>query len=87
MDTQPPQPGQSGSKSSRLAGSLSNTLLIGTQKERRHQLVHREAANAATKNMTQDAHVKIVHMTGSCTNKKQHAVGFDVIHTVVNGCQ
>jgi len=54
-DTQPPQPAVSGLKSSQLAGDTSNTSLIGTQQERRHQLVHREAADAATRNMTQDA--------------------------------
>jgi hypothetical protein len=46
-----------------------------------------DAANAATKNMTQDVHLKIVHMTGSSTNKKQHEVGCECIHTAVNGSQ
>ena len=48
MDTQPTQPGESWSKSSRLAGAISNTAVIGTQQECRHQIIHREAANAAT---------------------------------------
>ena len=87
MDTQPPQPGPSGSESSQLAGTSTNTSLIGTQQERRHQLVHRDATNAATKNMTQVAHLKIVHKTRSSTSKKQHAVGFEYIHTVVHGSQ
>jgi len=87
MDTQPPQPGPSGSKSIRLAGSLSNTSLIGTQQERRHQLVHRYTANEATKHMTQYAHWKIVRTTGSSTNQKQHAFGWEYIHTMVNGRQ
>jgi len=59
MGTQPPQPGLSWSESSRLAGALTNTSLIGTQKECRDQLVHRHAANAPTKNMTQEVHLKI----------------------------
>jgi len=84
MDTHPPQPGPSGSKSSRLAGALSYTSLIGTQQERRHQLFHCDAVNAVTKNMTQDAHLKIVRKTGSSMNEMQHAVGFEFIHTVVN---
>jgi len=87
MDTQPPQPGPSGSKSGQLAGASSNTSLIGTQQERRHQLVHREAADAATKHMTEDAHLNIVRKTGSSTNKKQHAVGCGYLDTVVNGRQ
>ena len=87
MDAQPPQPGPSGSKSSRLAGASSNTSLIGKQQERRYKFVHHDSANAPTQNMTQDAHLKIFHETGSSTNTKQHAVGCEYIHTVVNGRQ
>jgi hypothetical protein len=87
MDTQPPQQGPSGSKSSRLPGTSSNTAVIGTQQERRHQLVHRDAANAATKNMTQDAHLNSVRETESSTNKKQQVFGGEYIHTVVNSRQ
>jgi len=47
MDTQPPQPGESRSESSRMAGATSYTSLIRTQQEYRHQLVHRDAADAA----------------------------------------
>jgi len=60
---------------------------IGTQQECRHQVVHREATDAATKHMTEDAHLKIVCKTGSSTNKKQHAVGCQYLHTVVNSHQ
>jgi len=87
MDTQPPQPGQSGSKSSRLAASLSNTSLIGTQQRHKHKLLHHHTANAATKNMPQDAHLNIVRKTECSTNKMWHAVGCECIHTVVNGRQ
>jgi len=87
MDTQPPQPGPSGSKSSRLAGTLSNASLIGTQQEHIHQLVHCDAANIGIKNITQDAHLKIVHKTGSSTNKKQLAGRCEFIHTVIKGRQ
>jgi len=55
MDTHPPPPGQSGSNTGRLAGATSNLDFVGTQQERRHMSVHRDAANAATKPMTQDA--------------------------------
>jgi hypothetical protein len=55
MDTQPPLPGESGSNTGRLAGATLITDLLGTQQERRHKLVHRAAANAATKHMAQNA--------------------------------
>jgi len=61
--------------------------LIGTQQEHRHQLVHRNAADEASKYITQDAHLKIVHDTRSSKNKMQHAIGCEYIHTVVNGGQ
>jgi len=61
--------------------------LLGTQQEGRHQLVHREAANEATKNIAQDAQLKIVRQTGSRNDKKQHAIGCENIHTVANGRQ
>jgi hypothetical protein len=87
MDTQPPQPGSSGSKSGQLVDATSHMSVIGTQQECRHQLVHHKAADAATKHMTDDAHLKIVHKTGSSTNKKQHAVGCEYLHTAVNSRQ
>jgi len=87
MDTQPPPPGESGSNTGRLAGATSNTELFGTQQERRHKLVHRDAANGATKHISQDAHLKIVRKTGSCKNKKQHAIGGKNILIVANGGQ
>jgi len=87
MDTQPPPAGESGSNTGRLAGSTSNTELLGTQQERRHKLVHRDAANVATKHMTHDAHLKIVRKTGSCKSKKQHAVGCKYIIIVAKFCQ
>jgi len=56
MDAQPPPAGESGSNTGGLAGATSNTELLGTQQQRRHKLVHRDAANVATKHMTQDAY-------------------------------
>jgi len=87
MDIQPPPAGESRSNTGRLAGATSNTELLATQQERRHKLVHRDAANVATKHMTQDAHLKIVRKTGSSRNKKQHPVGCRYILIVANGCQ
>jgi len=88
MDTQPPQPGHRRSKSNRLAGASSYTSIIGTQPECRHQFVHCNAANAATKIMTQDAQWKIICKTESSTNKKKkYAVECENIQMVVNGHQ
>jgi len=87
MDTQPPPAGESGSNTGRLAGATSNTELLGTQQERRHKLVHRDAANVATKHMTQDAHLKIVRKTGSSKNKNPDPVGCKYILIVANGGQ
>jgi hypothetical protein len=87
MDTQPPLAGESGSNTGRLAGATSNPELLDTQQQRRHKLVHRDAANVDTKHMTPDAHSKIIRKTGSSKNKKQHAVGCEYILIVANGGQ
>jgi hypothetical protein len=87
MDTQPPAAGGSGSNTARLLGATSTTELLGTQRLRRQKLFHRDAANVATKDMTQDAHLKIIRKTGSSTNRKQHAVGCEYILIVANGGQ
>jgi hypothetical protein len=50
-------------------------------------LVHHDAANVATKHMTQDAHLKIIRKTGSCKYKKQHAVGCEYFLIEANGSQ
>jgi len=70
MDAQPPPPGEGGSNTSRLADATSPTDILGTQSERRQKLVHHDATDAATKHMTQDAHLTIVRRTGSRRNKK-----------------
>jgi len=80
MATQIPQPGENGIEVGGSTGITPNTLFSGTQQERRHQLVHCNAANAATKNMTKDAHLKIVRKTESSKHKKQHAIGCKYIH-------
>jgi len=87
MASETPQHGESGSKLSRSTGTSSNAALAGTQYQCKHQLVHCEAANAATKNVTQAAHVTIVCVTGSGKNMKQHAIGCESIHIAVNGRQ
>jgi len=75
MAPQTPQHGLIESKSSRTAGASSNAPLVETQLHRRHQLVHRDAAIAATENMAQDAHLKKVRKTGCSNNRQQHAIG------------
>jgi len=87
MDTQTPEPGETGSESSWTMGILSDMSHNGTQQQRRHQLVHRNAANAVTKHMTQNKHLTIICETGSSRNKKQHAIGCEYIHTLVNSGQ
>jgi hypothetical protein len=84
MDTQPLPPGESGSNTGSMACTTSNTEILGTQQECRHKLVHLDAANVATKHMTQDAHLKIVRKTESSKNKKQHAVRGEYIRTEAN---
>jgi len=85
MTTQTPQTGESESESSETTGAWFNASLQGTQQQRRHQLVHRKSANVATENMTQDAQLQIVCKTGSSTNKKQHTIGCDYVHIMVDG--
>jgi len=66
-------------------GASPNTPPAETQLQRRHHLAHRDAANAATKNITLDSQFKIVRKTGSSKNKKQHTIGceYSQIETTV----
>jgi len=81
------QPGALGAESSRTTGAWSNTPPVETQQQRRHQLVHCDAAIVATENMAQDAHLKTVCKTGSNKNKKQHAFRWESIHVSVDDGQ
>jgi len=87
MATQTPQPGENSTEPGGSTGVAPNMSLSGTQHERRQQLVHRNTANAATRNMTQDAHLKIVCKTRSSKTKKQHAIGCECIHIKENDGQ
>jgi len=87
MDTEPPPPGECGLNTGRLPGATTNTDNPGTQQERRHKLVDRDAANVSTKHMTQDAHLQIVRKTGGRKYKKQHPVGCEYIHIKAKGSQ
>jgi hypothetical protein len=75
MAPQTPQRGVIQSEWSQTTGASSNAPLAETQLQRRHQLVHRDAAIAATENMAQDAHFKKVRKTGRSNNGQQHAIG------------
>jgi hypothetical protein len=70
MDTQPPPPGEKGLNTGKLWGATSNKTILVTQQECRHRIIHRDKAYAAAKHLTQDAHLKIMHKTGSSTIKK-----------------
>jgi len=85
MATQTPQTGKSGSDSSETTGASSNALLEGTQQQRRHKLVHREAADDATENMTQDADLIILCKTGISMNKNQHTIVCEYFYIMVDG--
>jgi len=80
-------PGTIGAESSRMTGASHTEPLGETQQQCRHQLVHRDAAIVANKNMTQDAHLKKVPKTGIKRNKKQHGIGCESIHICGDGGQ
>jgi len=69
MSPETPQLCESGTESSRTTGASSNTPPAETQLPRRDHLVHLNAANAATENMTLDPQLKIVGQPGSSKNK------------------
>jgi len=75
MAPQAPQLCAIGFESSRMTGALSNAPPAETQLQYRHQLVRRDTAIAATKNMTQYARLKTVRETEQSKNMKQHAIG------------
>jgi len=52
MDPETLHPGAIGAESSRTIGALHNEPRGETQQQRRHQLLHRDAAIVATENMT-----------------------------------
>jgi len=70
-----PRQGSSGSESSRVIRAGCNSLRGNTKQQRKHKYVHRDAANAASENMAQDAHSAMVHETGRSNNKKKLGIG------------
>ena len=83
MAAQTHQAGGSGSESSETTGASFNASHEGTQQQPRHQAVHCEAANVATKKMSQDAHLKFFRESGSSTNITQHTIRCEYIHIMV----
>lgn len=77
MATQTPQPGESGSELSETTDTSSNVSLAGPQQQCRHLVFHHDAANAATANTMQNAHLQTVSKTRSTENTKQHVIGCD----------
>jgi hypothetical protein len=66
-------------------GATTTTEILGTPQEHRPKFVHRDAANEATKYMTQDAHLTIIRKTGISKNEKQLQVDYEYIHIKANG--
>jgi len=56
-----------------MMGASSNMPSAETQLQHRHQLVHSDAAIAATGNMTLDEPTKMAHNTRNNKNQKEHA--------------
>jgi hypothetical protein len=67
-----------------MPGATLNASAISTKQKCSYLLAHRNAANAATSTMTQDAHFKIVHETGSTKNMMQHGAGCKYMYLMVN---
>ena len=69
------QPGGIECESCWTPGASSNMSLAETQQQCRHQLVHRNAAIAATEHVTQDTHRKEVRKTGLSNKWKKDVIG------------
>jgi len=87
MAPQKPQPAARGSESSQTTGALSNAPPAEMQQQCRHNVVHSNAANAATENIPLDALLPIICKTQRSKKKKQHAIRCEYIHIMVHGSQ
>jgi len=74
-------------ESSRNPGAWSNTSPTETKQLLRHHSVHWNSVNAATENVTLDAHLKMDRKTGSGKNKKKHMMVCEYIRIEVDGPQ
>jgi len=87
MAPQSPLQGGGGTESSRTTGASSNTPPTWTQQQHSHHLVHHNAENAATENMTLDPQLTIVRKTGSSRKRTQHVIGCKCSRIEVHGRQ
>jgi len=76
MGQQTCQPGGSWSELSTTGRASSNTPPVENQLQCRHHSFHRDAAKAATYNLTLQIQLKVVHKTGHRTNRNPHAMEF-----------
>ena len=72
------------SESSQTTGASSNAPPAETPQQCRYWLLHCDAVNVVSANMTQDAHLRLVCDTGSSKNKKQHALGCEWINIEID---
>ena len=70
-----------------MTGTLTNAPPGEIQEQHRPQLVHRDAAIVATKNMAQDRHLAMVPKTRRSKYRKQQAIGCESIHIGVDDVQ
>jgi len=70
-----------------MTGTSSNAPHPETQLQLGQNLVHRDAANAATESMTLNTKLKIVHDSRSSKKKKQHVIGCEYCRIEVAGRQ
>jgi len=81
------QPDAIGAESSRTTCTWTHTPPGVTQQQRRHLLVHRDAAIVGTETMFQNAHYQTGCKAGSRKNTNQHATGYESIHIDVDDRQ
>jgi hypothetical protein len=79
MAPQTAQESTSGSELSRMMGASSSMSQTAPQHQRRFHLVHRDAAIAATEDMTLDTPLETDFSMRSSKNMKQHAIGCEYI--------
>jgi hypothetical protein len=83
MATETLQPGENGTEPGGSIGVTPKMSLSDKQQKHRQQLVHCNAANVATKNITKDSHLKIICKTERSKNINQHTIGCEHINVMV----
>jgi hypothetical protein len=80
MAPQTPYKVASGSESCCAPGAWSYAQIAGPPLRHRLQVAYRNAANPVTENMTQIAHLKIVHKIRSSKNMELYYIGCEWMH-------